>query len=230
MFTRDNTNWQQQAYVKVDSFQGNGAQFGHSVSLSADGNYLAASSFDSSAATGVNGDQSVRKALNSGAVYLFLNENDTWHQQAYLKASNTDDFGGSISLSGDGSILAVGAIGESSSASGLNGDQLENENYLENSPGAVYVFVRRDQSWFQQAYLKASNTGPAEEVCRTSISTSEGFFFKDVSGDEFGTSLSLSEDGETLVVGAPVECSSATGFGGDQTDNSAPLSGAVYLY
>ena len=126
--------------------------------------------------------------------------------------------------------MAVGAVGESSSARGIGGNQLENGDYIDFSPGAVYLFALQTSGWTQQAYIKASNTGPAEEVCRITRSTSEGFISLDVSGDEFGASVSLSEDGETLVVGAPQECSAATGFNGDQTDNSASLSGAVYLY
>ncbi|MCF6264476.1 MAG: FG-GAP repeat protein [Xanthomonadales bacterium] len=51
----------------------------------------------------------------------------TLAQQAYLKASNTEDgdfFGRSVSISGD--TLVVGATGESSNATGVNGDQSNN--------------------------------------------------------------------------------------------------------
>jgi hypothetical protein len=64
----------------------------------------------------------------------------TWTQQAYLKASNTeagDYFGFSVSISGD--TIAVGAHGEDSNATGVNGDQ-SNNNATDS--GAVYVFVR----------------------------------------------------------------------------------------
>jgi hypothetical protein len=47
--------------------------------------------------------------------------------------------------------------------------------------------------------------------------------------NSFGT-VSLSADGTSLAVGAAFEDSAATGIGGDQTDNSATDSGAVYLY
>jgi hypothetical protein len=50
----------------------------------------------------------------------------------------------------------------------VNGNQADNS--MEQS-GAVYVFARTGASWSQQAYLKASNTGDAEE------------------GDQFGFSL-----------------------------------------
>ena len=49
-------------------------------------------------------------------------------------------------------------------------------------------------------------------------------------GDEFGSALALSADGNTLAIGALNEASDATGVGGDQTNNDAPAAGAVYLF
>ncbi len=126
-------------------------------------------------------------------------------QQAYLKASNTDawdSFGYSVSISGD--TVVVGALGEDSNATGVNGDQNDNSA---SDAGAAYVFVRRGALWFQQAYLKASNTD---------------------AGDAFGDSVSIS--GDTIVVGAPGESSNATGVNGDQSDNSASVAGAAYVF
>ncbi len=61
-------------------------------------------------------------------------------QQAYFKASNTDAgdyFGYSVAVSND--TIVVGAIDEASAATGVNGDQYDNN--AENA-GAAYVFVR----------------------------------------------------------------------------------------
>jgi acetyltransferase-like isoleucine patch superfamily enzyme len=178
--------------------------FGHSVALS--GDTLAVGAIEeSSNATGVNGDQSSNAAELSGAVYVFTRSGGVWSQQAYLKASNTDEddeFGHSVALSGD--TLAVGAYVEESAATGVNGDQSSN---AVGTSGAVYVFTRSGVAWTQQAYLKASNT---DEY------------------DEFGRSVSLS--GDTLAVGAADERSNATGVNGDQSSNSAPGSGAVYVF
>src|SRR6476469_8678661 len=126
-------------------------------------------------------------------------------QQGYLKASNAtadDLFGFNVALSGD--TLVVGAPQESSNAIGVNGNQADNS--APNS-GAVYVFTRTNGVWNQQAYLKASNTD---------------------AGDQFGVIMALSDD--TLAVGAQFEASNATGVNGDQTDNSAPQAGAVYVF
>jgi hypothetical protein len=126
-------------------------------------------------------------------------------QEVYLKASNTKagyQFGAAIAISGD--TLVVGAPGESSNATGVNGDA---SNTSAPVSGAVYVFVRNGGVWSQQAYLKASNTG---------------------TGDSFGYSVALS--GDTLVVGAPYEDSSAAGINGNAADNGAFDSGAAYVF
>lgn len=50
------------------------------------------------------------------------------------------------------------------------------------------------------------------------------------SGDFFGTKVTLTTNGDTLAVGAPNEDSTASGIGGNQSDNSGDDTGAVYLF
>ena len=74
---------------------------------------------------------------------MFTRDNAVWQQQAYVKASNTDGgdrFGSAVSLSLDGNTLAVGAIGEESTATGVNGDQSDNSSISSRTPGAVYLY------------------------------------------------------------------------------------------
>ena len=206
VFTRSSAGiWSQQAYLKASNTDG-GDQFGHSVTLYQD-TLAVAAPFEDSAATGINGDQTNNGAWNSGAVYIFTRSSGgAWSQQAYLKASNTggwDWFGHSVALYQD--TLAVAAPLEASAAMGINGDQTDNNA---GGSGAVYVFTRSPAGvWSQQVYLKASNTDE---------------------GDQFGFSLALYED--TLAVGALGEASAASAINGDQTDNSAEESGAVYVF
>jgi len=203
VFTRSAGTWTQQAYIKAsntDVFD----FFGFSVALNGDTLAVGASD-ESSNATSIGGDESNNDAGDSGAVYVFTRSGSTWTQQAYIKASNTDafdEFGSSVALDGD--TLAVGAIHEGSNATGVDGDQGDNNA---SEPGAVYVFTRSGSTWTQQAYIKASNTG---------------------NSDVFGTSVAL--DGDTLAVGATGESSSASGIDGDQGDNSAIRAGAVYVF
>jgi trimeric autotransporter adhesin len=203
VFRRSGTEWQQEAYVKASN-TGAGDQFGFSVAL--DGDTLAVGArYESSAATGVNGNQADDSATESGAVYVFRRSGTEWQQEAYVKASNTDEhdkFGWSVALDGD--TLAVGAYWENSAATGVNGNQDDNNGY---HSGAVYVFRRSETEWQQEAYIKASNTG---------------------GHDWFGASVAL--DGDTLAVVADGEDSAATGINGNQADNSATNSGAVYVF
>ena len=210
VFTRSNNSWSQQAYLKASNTEA-GDWFGCAVSLSGDGNTLAVGAYvEGSNATGMNGNGTNNSALGSGAVYLFNFTGGAWGQQAYLKASNTgtgDNFGFSVGLSFNGNTLAVGAPGELSNASGVNGNQADNS--LSANGGAVYVFDRSGITWSQKSYVKATNPDAM---------------------DYFGIALGLSSDGNTLAVGAYGEGSAATGIGGNQSDNSAAYSGAVYLY
>ena len=194
----------QQAYLKASNTDIND-QFGGSVAVSGN-TVVVGARFEDSDATGVNGNQDNMSAgANSGAVYVFVRNGTTWSQQAYLKASNTDpldEFGGAVAVAGD--TIVVGAPNESSNATGVDGDQSDNSSA---GSGAAYVFVRLDREWRQRAYLKASNTDPA---------------------DGFGSSVAVS--GGTVVIGAWPEDSNATGLNGDQSDNSANFAGAAYVF
>ena len=218
----------QTAYLKAsnaqadDHFGCGGVLDGHAgygAAVSGDGNTIAiASPHESSAATGINGNQNDNSAYDAGAVYVFVRSGNSWVQQAYVKASNThdgDEFGHAVALSADGNTLAVSAVWESSKATGVNGDQ--NDRSVPQS-GAVYVFTRTDGRWTQQAYIKASNTGEA--------GTADSFG----DGDQFGFSLALSDDGNTLAAGAITEDSAAAGVNGNQRDNSMTSAGAVYVF
>jgi len=215
VFTRTGGVWSQQAYLKASNAE-SGDEFGNAVSFASNTLVVGASAEDSNA-KGVNGNQADNSASASGAAYVFSRDGGgVWSQTVYLKASNTetlDQFGYAVSISRNnplsfGYTLVVGAYGEDSNAKGVNGNQTDNSASLS---GAVYVFTTDPGGWVQQAYLKASNT--------------DAF-------DEFGLEVSLyiSTLTDTLVVGAPAESSNATGVNGNQTNNSAANSGAVYIF
>ena len=81
------------------------------------------------------------KGTNTGAAYVFVPSDGVWTQQAKLTAgdgSTTDNFGWSVSISGD--IVAAGALGDG--AQGVDA-------------GSVYVYLRSGTSWTEQANLTA---------------------------------------------------------------------------
>jgi len=206
VFVRDGAgNWSQQAYLKASN-PDVGDNFGNAVTMSGDTVVVGARREDSNA-TGVNGNQGDNSATDAGSAYVFVRDGaGNWSQQAYLKASNTDAidrFGTSVAMTGD--TVVVGARFEDSNATGVNGNQADNSSEL---AGAAYVFVRDGSgNWVQQAYLKASNTDAI---------------------DRFGDSVAIA--GDTVVIGALGEDSNATGVNGNQADNSASESGAVYVF
>lgn len=118
----------------------------------------------------------------------------------YLKASNTgidDSYGHAVAINASATIMAVSAPREDSNAKGVNSGDQEN-NASENS-GAVYIYsLNASNEWEQKAYIKA----PANQA-----------------NMQFGYSLAISNDGNTLMVGAPFQKVD----GNDQT-------GAVHVY
>ncbi|WP_049630303.1 FG-GAP repeat protein [Cellvibrio sp. pealriver] len=243
VFKRSDNVWAQEAYLKPSTTFINTA-FGSSIDLSGDGNILVVGTpGDASKATGINGDtvQTIEYA-NTGATYVFTRSGSNWIQEAFIKPSTLTlhegvslandrsievlgggQFGGDVSISKDGTTLAVGSFRESSNAKGINGDQGDNSALR---AGAVFVFKRNNSVWTQQSYVKASNTD---------------------SDDRFGLNVDVSADGKTMAVGAHREAgrgySSAASTSSnssstsslpdgalDQNDNSAEAAGAVYLF
>ena len=196
----------QQAFLKAPNAD-TGDQFGMSLCASGNRVVIGAPNEDG-ASSGVNGNMSNNGKLDAGAAYVFVRNAGSWSLEAYLKASNSqqyDHFGESVSISGD--TIVVGAWGEDSRAVGVNGVQTNNDK---KESGAAYVFVLSGNTWSQQAYLKASNA--------------------DVF-DRFGNAVAV--DGDTIVVGAFTEDSPAMGVGGDQ--GNAPIGqgrdfGAAYVF
>ena len=198
--------WTQDAYIKPATANYNALAFGTSVALSALGNTLAVGATGEKSGSLVN--QADTTAVGAGAVFVFSYAMSAWTQTAYVKASNNRAaaaFGKSVSLSVPGATLAVGANAETSGATGIGGNQALTATP---SAGAVYVF-QYSVSWVQQAYIKASNTS---------------------SNEKFGNSVSLSTNGNALLVGAPGDSSNATGVNGNDADTSASTAGAAFLF
>ncbi len=210
VFSRDGEDvWSQQAMLKASNAEADDG-FGAAVTISTQGTRLAVGApGEDSDATGINGEKTSNLAAESGAVYIFSLNEDAWTEEDYLKASNTDagdSFGSALSMNGIGSLLAVGAPLEDSSATGVDGNG--DDSVI--GSGAAYVFFLGDDGWSQQAYIKANNT-QADAM--------------------FGAALSMNQIGDLLAIGAPSESALATGVNAVGEDNTdAPASGAVYLF
>lgn len=195
--------------------------FFYSVSLDSNNTYAA---FSASAAN-------VGNIVAAGAGYIFVNTSAGWTQQQVLTASDAaanDNFGYSISISGDSNYVVVGAPYDNI---GANTDQ-----------GSAYIFSRSGNTWTEQQKLVASDgvagdrfgesvaidstgtrviigapfddTGANTDQGGAYVFTRTGntwaqeqkvAAFDGLSGDRFGTSVAIDANGSKIVVGAPLD-------------------------
>jgi hypothetical protein len=225
VYVRSGSSWSQQARLTANDGAAEDS-FGYPVSVSRDGN---------TALVGACGDDTAA-GTNAGSAYVYVRSGSSWSQQAKLTASDgaaEDYFASSVSVSSDGNTALVGAsnddtagganagsayvfvrsgsswsqqakltptnagaddhFGYSVSISGDGNTAVAGALYDDTAAGSAYVFVRSGSSWSQQAKLTASD-GAANNY--------------------FGTSVSVSSDGNTVLVGATRGSKSPGGFEG----------------
>ena len=123
-------------FVASDPQLSSTPQLGWSVSMSADGTKVIAGAR--------NADHSV---TDGGAAYIFTYNGTSWDTGVKIVASDaqtSDYFGYSVSMSSDGTKVAVGAYYEDAGGA---------------EAGAAYVFIYNGTAWVQQAKLVASDPG-----------------------------------------------------------------------
>ncbi|TFB11899.1 hypothetical protein E3V55_02505, partial [Candidatus Marinimicrobia bacterium MT.SAG.3] len=141
VYKRTGTSWAQEAKLLASDGAADDL-FGWSVSIS--GDY---------AVVGAFGDDD--NGTDAGSAYVFKRTGTSWAQEAKLLASDSgvgDQFGNSVSISGDYAVVGAWLDDDSGSAS-----------------GSAYLFTRSGTSWAQKAKLLASD------------GATEGFFGKSVS-------------------------------------------------
>ncbi|MBX7192087.1 MAG: hypothetical protein K1X94_08515 [Sandaracinaceae bacterium] len=205
VFRSTGGGWVFDAYLKA-SDTGSNDRFGSALAFDSAGTMLAVGAPGEASNAALLDAASNELVPGCGAVYVYERDAGGWRFTERLKPSNPGSdlaFGGALDLSGDGAVLAIGAITEDSSGTGVD----PSPDLLATGSGAVYVFRHTDR-WAFDAFLKASNTS---------------------TGDGFGASVALSLDGNLLAVGAPNEDGGGRGVD-PPSDEAATDSGAVYLY
>lgn len=134
VFVRNGSTWTQEQKLTAVSPLAN-ALFGFSVSMSQDGTRLA---------VGAYGDTGT--IAGSGAVYVFSRNGTVWSLEKKVAGTGTqitssDQFGYSVSISGDGTRLIAAAPGAANSATTISGC------------GEVFIFLRSGTNWTQEAQL-----------------------------------------------------------------------------
>lgn len=118
------------------------SQFALSVSISRDGNIVALSDWnDTGIGTGIVQPPLVAGTDQVGGVHVYQRRAGEWTQRSLLKPINpalpSSLFGFKVDLAKNGKMLAVGHPGESSSASGVGGDQDDTSRI---NSGAVWLY------------------------------------------------------------------------------------------
>jgi hypothetical protein len=218
VFTRSGSTWTQQGAKLTGAGEVGEAQFGTSVALSADGN------------TALIGGP--RDNGSDGAAWVFTRSGETWTRQgSKLTGTGGGFFGKSVALSEDGNTALIGgpisggvgaawvftrsgsawaqqgekivgdctsscanegtgeggtgSFGSSVALSGNGETALIGGSGDSEDRGAAWVFTRSGEAWTQQG-SKLTGTGEIEE----------GYF---------GTSVALSADGGTALIGGPYD-------------------------
>ena len=149
VFTRSGETWSQQGGKLTGAGEVGEGQFGTSVALSADGN------------TALIGGPRDNGAV--GAAWVFTRSDSTWTQQgSKLTGMNSGFFGAGVALSEDGNTALIGAP-------------------VSGGGGAAWVFTRSGSTWTP---LGSKLTGKEE-----------------IGSGSFGTSVALSGNGETALIG-----------------------------
>jgi hypothetical protein len=210
----------------IDGISSN--QSGTSVSLSSDGTIVAIGSpFNN-----FNGSES-----GLARVYEYNTNTSSWEQQGndIFGISTNDQFGYSISLSDDGSIVAVGARFNGTNAQGhvrvftyntnnniweQLGDDIEGEamdssgtSVSLSSDGSIVAIgspAAQTGSGKVRIYQYNTNNGVWEQLGSNLLITTS-------SGGQFGYSVSLSFDGLTIAIGARLSSEGGTGSGSGLT-------------
>lgn len=178
--------------------------FAQSLSLTADGDLLLVGAMEVAEFS----DSPISVDFNDGgAVYAYRRLGGQWQRSAVIEGQPGDGFGSALAVSAVGNRLAVAAVNDHSTGSGVEPPVTA----LSNVPsGAVYVYRNTGTGWQQEAFIKPTNNAG-------------GFLF--------GQSLALSAAGSRLAVGAPREPAGATGVSaGPAFDEGSPDSGAGYMF
>ena len=219
LYERVGTVWAAEQKLGADALGPSDEFFGTSVSISGDTAVIGAPSYDDGSNT------------DSGAAYVYVRSGTSWTEQQELRSSDlaaSDNFGSSVSVSGD--TVIVGAKWDDD-----NGG----------NSGSAYVFVRSGAVWTEQQKLIASD-GASSDWFGDSVSLSGdtavvGALLHDANGsgsgaayvyfrsgatwteqqkllasdgaadDQFGTSVSIS--GDTAVIGSVLDDDGGSGSG-----------------
>jgi hypothetical protein len=218
VYEYNGTNWVQIGQTLMGVAGGTQDRFGNSVKISADGNRIVVGSLGYSSLS----------ANQDGAVYVFQFNGTVWSQLGNrIDAIEANELlGYSVSMNSSGDIIVAGAQAFDGSGNGL---------------GCVRVYKFDGLDWQQQGQniVGLNNferigesvdiTSLGEKVVVGGINTSSGVvrvyenivsnwtqvgsdIVGESNGDEFGSSVAISNDGLRVICGAPMGGNASVGY------------------
>ena len=196
-------SWNEQQKLTA-SDAATGDLFGNSVAVSGD-----------TIVIGADGDDVA--GSNSGSAYVFVRSGSTWTQEQKLIASDDaagDNFGGSVSISGE--TIVVGATFDDVAGS---------------NSGSAYVFVRSGSTWTQEQKLIASDDAAGDffggAVAISGETLLVGATGDDDDGDRSGSVYVFVRSGSTWTQEQKLTASDAAA--GDFFGGAVAISGETLL-
>jgi hypothetical protein len=221
IYTGSGDTWNQQ-----DRLVGNNPespdQFGSDVAVSNDGDTVVISALKDEAEP--YGEES------TGSVYVFVRDGETWSQQARLPGPEPESppnaFGSAVAISDDGNTIVIGDTGAdttstenigkaylytrsgsawSRTASLIPADINEEDGFgsplaISGDGTTVIVGVPFDDGssgdWAGSAYVFANTGGTWSQQTKLTPDDGDG-------DDRFGSSMSITDSGDTAIIGAP---------------------------
>jgi len=236
VFSRSGFNsisWSQEFKIK-ESVSTLGNQFGYSVDINGEGSTIVVGSPKSDTAN-PNG------SLNQGSIYVYTRSvNSSWSefQLPHPHVDSEDRLGTAVSITPDGNtILGTAEMGDAYFTTSNGSDQ--------GDAGAAYIWKKSGSTWSQLTWypspnyneypvsdgLSVSNTVPTSNIFSYGHSIPGNTFGSATNqsstrwGDRFGTSCDISNDGNTIIIGAPGR-SQPYNVG----DNTVYDMGSVYIF
>lgn len=135
IYYRNNDTWMFDRIMTASDSMSH-SRYGMSIAINHEGNILAVGSPTAN----------IGSLDDAGKVYIYIRNNDTWRESQILSASDMSpyaQYGRTLAMSSDGSILAVGAY-------------MANSDGVERA-GQVYIYARSGNTWIEQQILSADD-------------------------------------------------------------------------
>ena len=214
--------------------------FGYSVACSADGKTIIVGAYQ---------DEIDSNVPSAGVVYVYDREGNNFNEVGILTASDqgqADYFGTSVECSADGKTIVAGATGHDGSSNGVSsrgavyvfdraGNDFNEVGILTSSNSTDFYSFGREleisadgKTIIASSYSPSGNVGDRKGSATVfdrvgndfnEVGILTGGSYADI-GDNFGSTLAISADGKTIVVGAH----------NDEIDPSITSSGLVHVF